>query len=99
VHQASSGRHPLHAARVDDAFVTRRVAMRQLALKNESDGFKSAMRVRTKGQSTVRRRITLRPVMIQEQKRVELIERRIGERTRSPEIADVVLNGGVLLPD
>ena len=66
------GRHPLHAARADHAFVAGAVAVRQLAVEDEGDGLEAAVRMRAERQAAVVRRIDLRAVVVQEQEGIDL---------------------------
>ncbi len=66
MHDAAPGRHPLHAARLDDAFMAAAIAMREIARQDEGHGFEAAMGVGTKGQAAIAGRIGLRAVVIEE---------------------------------
>jgi hypothetical protein len=90
VHHPAPGRHPLHAAGVDHAFVAGAVAVRQFALEDEGDGLEAAVRVRPERQAAVVRRVGLRPVVVQEQEGIDLVDEVVGQRPLGDQVADVV---------
>ena len=69
--------------------------MGQLALENESHGLEATMGMRAEGQATIARPVGLRPVMVEEEKRIDLLEARAGQRPPRDEIADVVAVRGM----
>ena len=73
--------------------------MRERALKNERDSFKTAMRMRAKRQALVVRQVSLRPVMVEEQERVEVWQARPRQWAARYEIADIVTQSGVHAQD
>jgi hypothetical protein len=99
MHDAASGRHPLHAARTDHALVPGAVAVRQQAVEDEGDGLEPAMRMRAEGQAAVARRVDLRAVVVEEQERIDLVEMGAGHGTLGDQVADVVAQRGVYPPD
>src|SRR5258708_21116562 len=94
---APAGGHPLDAAGGDGALMPARVAVDERALDDESHGLKSAVGMRAERQPLIPRRVHLRAVVIDEEKRLDLIER-VGRAPRH-EIADVLALGGVLCAD
>jgi hypothetical protein len=64
--------------------------MHQFALKDEGHCFETPMRMRPERQTTIVWRIYLRPVMIQEEKRIHLRNARPRERATCDEIRNVV---------
>ncbi len=96
VFDAAPGRHPLHAARTDDALVAGAVAMRERPVEDERDRLEPAVRMRPERQSAVAGGIDLRTVMVEKEERVDLVEFLVGQRTPGAEVADVVGLGAVL---
>lgn len=72
------------------------IVMAQLAIENERHRLEAAMRMRAKRQAVIVRRISLRAVMVQKQKRIDLRYARTRQRPSRDEIADIVANGFVL---
>jgi hypothetical protein len=72
------------------------VAMGDVAVEDEGDGFESTVRMRTKWQTMIMRRVDLWTVMVQEQEWIELVDG--GRRQRPPrgEVRDVVAQRPVL---
>ena len=77
--------------------MTAAILVGKLAGENEGHRLEAAMRVRAEGQPAIVRRIDLRPVMIDEQERVEALRRR--QRPPGDEIADIVALGRVKAKD
>src|SRR4051812_136232 len=95
--QAAPGRHPLHAAAVDDTLVSTRIAMHQRSHHDERDRLEPAMRMRSERQSSISRRIHLRPVMIEKEKRIDLLNLVIRQRPPRMQLANIVAQRAVLL--
>src|SRR5436305_1756834 len=92
---AATRGHPLNTAFANHALVACAVTVRELAFEDESDGLEAAMRMRAERQALVVRRINLRPVVIEEEKGIDLVERRPGKRTTRDQVADVVAHRSV----
>ena len=72
------------------------VGVGQRALQNEGDRLEPPVRVRPKRQPTIIGGIYLRAVVIQEQKRIELIHARPRQRPAGDQVSDIVTMGRVL---
>jgi hypothetical protein len=99
VHQAASRRHPLHAAGADHALVAGGVAVGQLAGQDERHRLEAAVRVRPERQSGVLRRVDLRPVVVEEEERVDLRDTGAGQRPAGDQFVDAVAMRRVQAPD
>ena len=97
--QAGARRHPLDPARADDALAAARVVVRQLALQDEGHGLEAAMRMRSERQAAIVRRIGLRPVMVQEQEGIDLLDPRPRHGPARHQVSDVVAVGRVPAQD
>ena len=73
--------------------------MRQRALENEGDGLEAPVRMRPERQPAIVGGIDLRPVMVEEQERIELVEPRTRQWPAGREIADIVADRSVLGDD
>ena len=96
MHDAAARGHPLHAACMDHALMFGAVGVGQRALQNEGDRLEPPVRVRPKGQPAVVGRVNLRAVMIQKQKRIELIQSRPRQRPAGNQITDIIPMGRML---
>jgi hypothetical protein len=56
------------------------VAVGQQAVEDEGDGLEAAVRMRTERQAAVVRRIDLRPVVVQEEEGIDLLDVRSRQR-------------------
>src|SRR4051794_38898979 len=74
-----------------------RIAMRQRSLDDERHRLEPAMRMRPERQSAIPRRIHLRPVMIEKEKRIDLLNLIIRQRPPRMQLANVIAQGAVLL--
>ncbi len=97
--QARAGRHPLHAAFVDDALMAGAVAVGQRPLQHEGHRLEAAMRMRAEGQAAIVRRIDLRAVVIEEEKGAQLVDLLPGQGAPRDEIGDIVAIGLVQAND
>src|SRR5690606_21641989 len=84
-----------HAPGLDHARVFAAVVMREVACEDEGYRLEAAMRVRPERQSVVTGRIDLRPVMVEEQERIDLRKVRPGHRPPRHEVGNVVALGRV----
>jgi hypothetical protein len=64
--------------------------MHQFTLKDERHRLEAAMRMRAERQAAVVRTINLRPVVIEEQERIDLLHTRAWHRPARNKIADIV---------
>lgn len=97
--QPGTGCHPLHATGIDHAFMATGIVVRQHAVEDEGDGFKTAMRMRAEWQAIIARAIDLRAVMIKEQKWTDTVEAWAGHGPARGEVADIVAISGMKLLD
>ena len=67
-----------------------RIGMHQFTLQNEGHGLEPTMRMRAEWQALIVRGINLRPMVIEEEKRVDLLHARARNWPARDEIRDVV---------
>jgi hypothetical protein len=66
------------------------VAVKERSIDDEGDGFEAPMRMRAERKPAISRRVDLRPMVVQEEERVDLLDDVVGERPAGDEVTDVV---------
>ena len=92
---ATSCGHPLDSTRPSDKRLSCGIAVGHLPVEHKGQGLKPLVRMRAKGQAAVVRRIHLRSMMVQEQERIQIRQRRCGQRTESDQVVHRRLQGVV----
>src|ERR1700682_4970833 len=72
MYEAATRGHPLHAARIDDAFVAAGIRVREAAFQHKCDRLEAPVRMRTERQATVMRCVDLRTMMVKKKKRIQI---------------------------
>ena len=99
MNQAAAGRHPLNATGFNHAFVAAAVLVQDVAFENKRHGFEAPVRVRAEGQAAVVGPVHLRAVVVEKQKRVDVLNRVRGQGPVGDEVGNGRAHGAVLLLD
>ena len=81
VQDALAGGHPLHFVRVDNAAVAGAVMVSDRALISDGHGLEPAVRMRSDAATVRRRAVSIRPVVIQQEKRTHPLHK-VGRRRK-----------------